>query len=520
MENFNYNENKNYKNKLPDSSKLSISLRKKKLNQKLNEVHILNETNITNKEEENENMTKLCTFSKSILEQKEIENFKNILDKIYFFIINIKIPLKPNFIKLSCIMPNLYQKLLLFEMEEIVLKKIFDVFGEIIKFLQPDDLDDCSNLFNEQHFQLIYRLIELYQNNQNMMNKIFYFLSNLIKLSNYIKEYLMIKPDCYFIQSILSLDVIYPEQIIQLMYSFVNYENLNDKTMEDFEILFIQECDKLTNYFYKKSITDTKIIMNNLKLLQNLYSCLSFISISENKEIKDIFFYDNKNDDINLYEKIIFLEKYDREHLAVQILRILNNFFCYPELKYIQIIIENKYFQYAIDRIFDQFSNENIIKESANALANFVNTVEYRKIFIEKKYIIGIINITRKSNRYDITDSLLFLISNIIYATKEIELLSFIDTDIIPCCIELLLKIKEPTLLDMLLKIIQLLLIKGDPNTYIDCYCKKSEDKILNPFKYQFDTYGLYDILSNMQMNCKHENVIESIKNIFVHFYK
>ena len=520
MENFNYNENKNYKNKLPDSSKLSISLRKKKLNQKLNEVHILNETNITNEEEENENMTKLCTFSKSILEQKEIENFKNILDKIYFFIINIKIPLKPNFIKLSCIMPNLYQKLLLFEMEEIVLKKIFDVFEEIIKFLQPDDLDDCSNLFNEQHFQLIYRLIELYQNNQNMMNKIFYFLSNLIKLSNYIKEYLMIKPDCYFIQSILSLDVIYPEQIIQLMYSFVNYENLNDKTMEDFEILFIQECDKLTNYFYKKSLLDTKIIMNNLKLLQNLYSCLSFISISENKEIKDIFFYDNKNDDINLYEKIIFLEKYDREHLAVQILRILNNFFCYPELKYIQIIIENKYFQYAIDRIFDQFSNENIIKESANALANFVNTVEYRKIFIEKKYIIGIINITRKSNRYDITDSLLFLISNIIYATKEIELLSFIDTDIIPCCIELLLKIKEPTLLDMLLKIIQLLLIKGDPNTYIDCYCKKSEDKILNPFKYQFDTYGLYDILSNIQMNCKHENVIESIKNIFVHFYK
>ena len=86
MENFNYNENKNYKNKLPDSSKLSISLRKKKLNQKLNEVHILNETNITNKEEENENMTKLCTFSKSILEQKEIENFKKTKYFIFYLI--------------------------------------------------------------------------------------------------------------------------------------------------------------------------------------------------------------------------------------------------------------------------------------------------------------------------------------------------------------------------------------------------------------------------------------------------
>jgi len=356
------------------------------LNKKLNESHTLNETNMTKQEEENENMTKLCNFSKAILEQKEIENLKNILDKIYFFLINITIPLRPNFIKLSNIMPNLYQKILLFEMEEIVLKKIFDVFEEIIKFLQPDDLGDSSSLFNEQHFQLIYRLIEFYQNNQNMMNKIFYFLSNLIKLSNYIKEYLMQKPGCYFIQSILSLDETYPEYIIQLLYSFLNYENLNDETMKDFEIMFIKESDKLITHFYNKSRTDTKIVMNNLKLLQNLYSCLFFISGSENKEIKDMFFCDNKIDDNNLFEKIIFLEKYDREHLATKLLGMLNNFFCYSDSKYIQIIIENKYFQYAFDRIFDQFSNENIIAEAGNALANFVNTPVYRKIFIEKKY--------------------------------------------------------------------------------------------------------------------------------------
>ena len=520
MENFNYNDNKNHQNNLPDSSKLSISLRKKKLNQKLNESHILSETNMTKQEEENENMTKLCTFSKAILEQKESENFKNILDKIYFFLINIKIPLRPNFIKLSSIMPNLYQKIILFETDEIVLKKIFDVFEEIIKFLQPDDLADCSNLFNEQHFQLIYRLIELYQNNQNMMNKIFYFLSNIIKLSNYIKEYLMEKPGCYFIQSILSLDEIYPEYIIQLLYSFINYENLNDETMKDFEILFIKESDKLITHFYNKNKTDTKIVMNNLKLLKNLYSCLSYISGSENEEIRDIFFYDNKIDDINLYEKIIFLEKYDREHLAVKILGMLNNFFCYSAKKYIQIIIENKYFQYAIDRIFDPFSNENIITEAGNALANFVNNPEYRKIFIEKKYINGIINLIRKSNRFDITDSLLYLISNTIYATKEIELLSFIDSDIVPCCIELLLKLKEPTLLNRLLKIIELLLIKGDPNPYLGGFYKKSEDKILNPFKYQLDTFGLYDILSNILMNSKNKNVIESVKSIIKHFYE
>jgi len=125
----------------------------------------------------------------------------------------------------------------------------------------------------------------------------------------------------------------------------------------------------------------------------------------------------------------------------------------------------------------------------------------------------------RNSYRFDITDSLLFLISNTIYSMEEIELLSFIDSEMVPCCIELLLKLKEPTLLNRLLKIIQLLLIKGDPNTYLGGFYKKSEDKILNPFKYQLDTYGLYDIISNIQMNSKNDNVIDSVRSILKHFY-
>ena len=402
------------------------------------------------------------------------------------------------------------------------MKKIFDIFEEIFKFIHPDDLtDNCSSLFNEQHFQLIYKLIEFYQNNGNLMKKILSFLSNLIKLSDYIKEFLMKKPGCYFIQSIISLDTIYPESIIQLLYSFVNYSNLNDEIMKDFEIMYIQECDKLITYFYIQRISDPKITINNKKLIQNLFSCLAFISVSEIKEIKDIFFCNNnKIDDVNLYEKMIYFEKYDREHLAFKILGMFRNFFCYPEVKYIKIMIENKYFQYVMDRISDQFSNGNIIREAALAFANFVNTEEYRKIFIEKKYINDIITKIRKSNTYEVIDALLFLISNLIFAIEEIDLLSFINTDIIPCCIELLLSLKEPTLLESLLKIIELLLIKGDPNYYINNYYKQGKDKIVNPFKYLFDTYGLYDILTNIQINSKSDKVDESIQSIFNHFYE
>ena len=498
MDNLNYYTNKNNQNKLQDLSELSISLRKKKINQILNETHFPNESNISKEEEENQNVSKLCSYSRNLLEEKEKEKIINILDKIYFFLINIKIPLKLNFIKLSGIMSNLYQKLSLFESDEAVLNKIFDILEEIIKFIPLDNPDENnSSLFNENHFQL----------------------SKLILISDYIKEYLMTKPGYYFIQSLLYLEQKYPEYIIQILHSFCYYENLNEGEMKDFEILLIKECDKIITIFYKEKESANKIVINNSKLFKNIYSCLAFLSVSELKEIKDIFLVNSPNQDTCLYEKLIFFEKYDREHLAVHLLRIILNFFCYSEIKYLQIIIENKSHQYAIDRILDKFSNEFIIKEASLALANFVNTKQFRKIFIGKKYINDIIYKLKKNNSYEITNSLLILISNVFCSTDEVEIHSFIDSDIFSCCIELLTKIKEPTLLRRILNIVELLLLKGNPEGHTGERYKESEEKITNPFKYKFDTYGLYDILSNILINSKNEMVCTSIRSIFEHYY-
>ena len=520
MDNLNYYTNKSNQNKLQDLSELSISLRKKKINQILNETHFPNESNISKEEQENQNVSKLCSYSRNLLEEKEKEKIINILDKIYFFLINIKIPLKLNFIKLSGIMSNLYQKLSLFESDEVVLNKIFDVLEEIIKFIPLDNPDENnSSLFNENHFQLIYKLIEIYQNNENFLKKIFIILSKLILISDYIKEYLMTKPGYYFIQSLLYLEQKYPEYIIQILHSFCYYENLNEGEMKDFEILLIKECDKIITIFYKEKESANKIVINNSKLFKNIYSCLAFLSVSELKEIKDIFLVNSPNQDTSLYEKLIFFEQYDREHLAVHLLRIILNFFCYSEIKYLQIIIENKSHQYAIDRILDKFSNEFIIKEASLALANFVNTKQFRKIFIGKKYINDIINKLKKNNSYEITNSLLILISNVFCSTDETEIYSFIDSDIFSCCIELLSKIKEPILLRRILNIIELLLLKGNPEGYTGERYKESEEKITNPFKYKFDNYGLYDILSNILLNNKNGMVCLSIESIFEHYY-
>ena len=520
MEKSDYFIDENHQNKIHDSSKLSINLRKKKMNQILKESRPLLEQNLTEHEIESDNMSKLCFLSKALANQKDAESLINILDKIYFFLININIPLKPNFIKLSSIIPYLFNKILIFETNEIVLLKIYDVLEEILKFFHPIDMNnECFSIFNEQYFQLTYKLIELYQNNEQVMKKILNCLSILIEKSNYIKRYLMTVPGCYFIQSILSLDELYPEYIINLMSSFCNYENLDDETMNEFEIILIKESDKLLSLFYKSNKAEPNIVINNSNLFLKLYSCFTFVSISSLNEVLDVFFSYDKVNEVDLYEKIFNFEKYNREKLAPKVLGMLTNLYCSSDKKHVRNLIENNSFKYVMDRLLDKFSTQKIHKEASSALANFVNTPEYREIFFKNNYMNDIINKLRENYSYDVTGNLLIIISNIIYAINEIEILSFINSDIIPLCIELLKEIKEPNLLVKILNIIEMILYKGDPDTYLHKYYKDSEDKILNPFKYLFDFYDFYDILSNILLNNKSIKVYESATRILKRYY-
>ena len=520
MEKLDYFIDENHQNKIHDSSKLSINLRKKKMNQILKESRPLIEESLTRHEKESDNMSKLCFLSKTLANQKDVENLINILDKIYFFLINLNIPLKPNFIKLSSIIPYLFNKISLFETNETMLLKIYDVLEEILKFFHPIDMnDECFSMFNEQYFQLTYKLIELYQNNEQVMKKILNCLSILIEKSNYIKRYLMTVPGCYFIQSILSLDELYPDNIINLIGSFCNYENLNDETMKEFEIILIKESDKMISLFYKTNKTEPNIVINNSNLFFKLYSCFDFVSVSSLNEVLDVFFSYDKANEVNLYEKIFNFEKYNRELLAPKVLGMLTNLYCSSNQKHIQNLIENNSYKYVMERLLDKFSNQKIHKEASCALANFVNTPEYREIFFKNNYLNDIINKLRESCSYDVTGNLLIIISNIIYAIDEIEILSFINSDIIPLCIELLKEIKEPYLLVKILKIIEMFLYKGDPNTYLSKYYKDSKDKIPNPFKYQFDFYDFYDILSNILLNNKSITVYESATIILKKYY-
>ena len=73
--------------------------------------------------------------------------------------------------------------------------------------------------------------------------------------------------------------------------------------------------------------------------------------------------------------------------------------------------------------------------------------------------------------------------------------------------------------MNSVLSIIEILLYKGNPNNILKSFYKESEEGLINPFKYQFDIYGLYEILSNTLINTKNEKVCSSIRRIICQYY-
>lgn len=506
--------------KIIGPSELALSLRKNKIYQKLGKLRISKETIPDKVEFGNKEVEKLCDLSKFLYEEKDFEKIINILDEIYMFFINFKKPIKSNFIEISKIIPHLYTKMSLLKNKEIVISKIFDIFDQIIRLTQSDDISDkFSRIFNEKYCQLLYGLIDFYQNNNIIAEKFFNFLCNITKKSDAIKAYLMINPGFYFLQAIFSLDTKYPQLLIKLMSTFYGFNGINDNTMKDFQIMFVEKCDKIISLFYQENHTEPKNIINNSFLFVNLYKCLSYISLSNNKEILNYFLLKNRNNNITLYEKILFFETFDKDHLCNETLKITGNLYCSSDINHIQSLIECNSYQFIMDIILERFNNNTTLNNAVWALSNFVNVKQYRQIFIKNKYINDLISVIRRNNCFEVIKQILNTILNLFNSVKEYEMMSFVDCDIFPCCIEILTNFKEPTILDMVLKIIELMLLKGDPNKYLDCYYKNNSDKITNPLKYQFEYYGLPDVLENLLISSKNKHVLDSAKNIIERYF-
>ena len=242
MEKLNEKEKEELKRKGP--SELAISLRKKKINQIIGKDRIPKEINQSEKEIKNYELDKLYNLSKLLYEEENFQKINDILDQLYFFLINIKTPIETSHIDISALIQHLYTKIILNKDKESLISKSFDIFDQIIR-LTPSKEDKYIRIFNQNYSQILYELIDFYQNNNKIMEKIFTFLTSLVLKSNEIKEYLMINPGLYLIQALFSLDTKYPLLFIKLITAFCSYEHLNDRTMKNFEILFIEKCDKI-----------------------------------------------------------------------------------------------------------------------------------------------------------------------------------------------------------------------------------------------------------------------------------
>lgn len=497
-------------------SELALSLRKNKINKIIGKIRMPNEEKIMRfgKEE----VKKLCDLSNILYEEREEDKIAYILDQIYFFLIRFNQTIKSNYIELSKIIPHLYAKLALLKGKENIILKIFDILANIIRLTESNEImNKYCRIFNEQYCQTLSAIIEIYQNSSKLTEKLFNFLCNATQKSDAIKYFLMNEPGFFFLKTILGLDSKYPLLSINLLSSFCSYNYEMNEKMKDFQILFIEKCNKIISLFYDENHIDPKNVINNSSIFTDLYKCLSYISLSYDKEVLDIFFFPDRNN-VTLYEKMLTFENLDKDHLCNQTLKIIGNLFSSNDINHIQNLIEYNSYQYVMDILLEKFNKENTIKNAAWAMSNFVNIVDYRKIFIQNKYVNDLIGIIRNNNNYIVMKDLLYVISNFLDAAQEYEIISLVDSDITSFCSEILTNNSEPTILILTLKIVDTLLLKGDPNVYYNCYYKSSDDKVINPFKYQLECYGIYDILENL-INIKNDDVYEKAQNIIENYF-
>ena len=509
-------ENKEYK--CCGRSELALKLRKQKINEKVGKNRVSKLKNPYEKEFGNKEISKLNELSKNLGEKNNANSTIEILDKLYFFLINFKDPIKLNYIESSKIITTLYTKMTTFKDKEIIITKIFDVFEQLIRLITFfDNEDKICLIFNDQYYQLLFRLIDYYQKNNVIIGKIFNFLSNLVEKSDNLKAYLMTKPGFFFTQALFSLDTKYPLYFIKLMYSFCFCNNINDQTMKDFQIMFAEKCNKIISLFYQVNHSEPKDVINNSFLFRKLYKCISFISQCEHKEILDIFLINGN--DVTLLEKILAFEKFDKDHLTEEVLKLIGNLYCSSDIRYIQSLIELNCHQYVMNELTQGFNKNNILENAAWAMSNFVNIEQYRRIFIKNGYLKDLMILLKKINSYEVLNEILSIILNIFNSIYEVEIYSFTDCDIPGSLVDLLKNIKEPNLISKILAIIQIILIKGDPNCYLDHYYKYTDDKITNVYLCQFEYCGLYDVLNYIAITNKHETVSGLAQGIIEHFF-
>ena len=68
-------------------------------------------------------MENLCKLSKSLNEQKNVSKINDILDQLYFFLINFNSPIETNFIDISTLIQQLYTKMINYKDKECIVSK-------------------------------------------------------------------------------------------------------------------------------------------------------------------------------------------------------------------------------------------------------------------------------------------------------------------------------------------------------------------------------------------------------------
>ena len=505
---------KNLEQKLINNHETSLSLRKKKIEETINKQRTFQSKNFSKEEFGHKELSDLKKLAKSLLDENDENKVNNILDKICIFLMTFNKTIPFNLIQICNIIPYLYIKIQFLTSNDDTISKIFDIFKQIIRLTPNEIIDNYIHIFNPQYFKLIIELINIQQNNNFIMGKIFDFLTSVLEKSDLLRQLLSTEErGYYFLRCIFSLDTKYPVPFLQFLSAFHNLI-LDDVKNENFQLLLIEECDKILSSFYRDNHEEPKDVINNRNIFVNLYKCLTLMSSSDNKKVLDIFLV-NQKDNCYLYKKILAFEKFDSQFLCEYVIKITGNLFCSDDTTHIENLIECGADNYIIESLRGKKLNKNnIISSAAWALSDFVLHEKCRKIFIEKNYINDLISVLISNGNYDVTMEILYTIVNLLTPLNEIEIVAFITSKICESCTAILMSHKDLKILILNFKIIDLLLGK----IYTD---DNSQRKIINPYKIKFDYCNLKEILNNISCSSEYvEKVSETAEYLLEKYFK
>lgn len=386
---------------------------------------------------------------------------------------------------------------------------IYYCFKCINKIVEKSEHNTTNYFLKEEFFDIYNNFVSNYINNSIILNL---FLDFLILCNNnsVIYQTLLISKKYYSIfQKILSIKS-YDNSyfLFKFLSSFklIQYNEVNI----NFQKLLFYKCEEYLNYIE----LDNNLNKENEEKTINFLLTLKNISLTSESSIISLFLNLDRN--LNMFiESLINIKEFNNNNLIINILiLIIGNLLADEDSNNINKFIDIGLLDYLQNKLNDSNINNDLKLRIIWALSNIVVDKQYFDYLKGKNIFLNLIDFYKNLNNpsIEIVKEIINFFNCCFQYYDFIQILTFLDYNIIKFYINFLNEWKEPEIILLCLYGFQELFQKG--NLY-----NTNLNYDINPFLLNFNNYGGKDLLNNILFKSKNSRIISSCENILNKFF-